>query len=126
MLAQALDRNMPGQIGPVGLWTLAILVVLCGAFTAMLDVRPWVVALVVLGQLIFFGAAPFFFDGTGSIPTACRHSAGLAAGRSPMPRPVPRSVPSVRNSAAMPNPRLANIFRATLPRKSCAIPPNCR
>ena len=65
MLAQALDRNMPGQIGPVGLWTLAILVVLCGAFTAMLDVRPWVVALVVLGQLIFFGAAPFFFGWNG-------------------------------------------------------------
>jgi adenylate cyclase len=65
MLAQALDRNMPGQIGPVGLWTLAILVVLCGAFTAMLDVRPWVVALVVLGQLIFFGAAPFFFEWNG-------------------------------------------------------------
>jgi adenylate cyclase len=65
MLAQALDRQLPGQVGPVGLWTLAILVVLCGAFTAMLDVRPWVVALAVLGQLVFFGAAPFLFEWNG-------------------------------------------------------------
>jgi len=65
MVAQLLDRQLPGQIGPVGLWTLAILVVLCGAFTAMLDVRPWVVALVILGQLAFFAAAPFFFEWRG-------------------------------------------------------------
>lgn len=65
MLAQALDRDLPADIGTVGLWTLAILVVLCGAFTAMLDVRPWVVALVVLGQLLFFGAAPFLFEWNG-------------------------------------------------------------
>jgi adenylate cyclase len=65
MLAQALDRQMPGQIGAAGLWILAILVVLCGAFTAMLDVRPWVVALAVLGQLIFFAGAPFFFEWNG-------------------------------------------------------------
>lgn len=65
MLAQLLDRQLPGQVGTVGLWTLAILVVLCGAFTAMLDVRPWVVALAILGQLLFFGAAPFFFEWNG-------------------------------------------------------------
>jgi len=62
MLAQLLDRNLPGDVGPLGLWVLAILVVLCGTFTAMLDVRPWVVSLAVLGQLAFFGAAPFFFE----------------------------------------------------------------
>ena len=28
----------------------------------MLDVRPWVVALAIVGQLIFFGCAPFFFE----------------------------------------------------------------
>jgi adenylate cyclase len=31
----------------------------------MLDVRPWVVALAILGQLAFFGAAPFFFEWNG-------------------------------------------------------------
>lgn len=65
MVAQLLDRRLPRPAGPVSLWALAILVVLCGAFTAMLDVRPWVLALAVLGQLIFFTAAPFFFERSG-------------------------------------------------------------
>jgi adenylate cyclase len=65
MTAQALDGRFPGRLQSAGLWTLAILVVLCGAFTAMLDVRPWIVALAVLGQLIFFGAAPFLFEWRG-------------------------------------------------------------
>lgn len=65
MLAQLLDRNLPRQIGPLGLWILAILVVLCGVFTAMLDVRPWVVATAVLGQLAFFGLTPFYFEWRG-------------------------------------------------------------
>jgi adenylate cyclase len=65
MTAQLLDGRLPGPAGTMSLWTLAILVVLCGAFTAMLDVRPWVVALVVVGQLIFFGFAPFFFEWNG-------------------------------------------------------------
>ena len=65
MLAQLLDRRLPNPVGPVSLWVLAILVVLCGAFTAMLDVRPWVVALAVLGQLIFFVGAPFVFEWRG-------------------------------------------------------------
>jgi adenylate cyclase len=65
MLAQLLDRRLPSPAGSGSLWALAILVVLCGAFTAMLDVRPWVVALAVVGQLIFFGGAPFLFEWSG-------------------------------------------------------------
>ena len=65
MLAQLLDRRLPNPVGSVSLWVLAILVVLCGAFTAMLDVRPWVVALAVLGQLVFFVGAPFVFEWRG-------------------------------------------------------------
>ncbi|HEY0629772.1 MAG TPA: adenylate/guanylate cyclase domain-containing protein [Sphingomicrobium sp.] len=65
MAAQLLDLRLPRQAGPVSLWILAILVVLCGAFTAMLDVRPWVVALIIVGQLAFFGFAPFYFEWTG-------------------------------------------------------------
>ncbi|QDP20067.1 adenylate/guanylate cyclase domain-containing protein [Sphingomonas xanthus] len=66
MLAQLLDRRLPSPAGPLSLWVLAILVVLCGAFTAMLDVRPWVVALSILGQLLFFTGAPFLFEWTGT------------------------------------------------------------
>ena len=65
MSAQLLDLRLPRPAGPISLWVLAILVVLCGVFTAMLDVRPWVVALAILGQLIFFGSAPFFFEWNG-------------------------------------------------------------
>lgn len=65
MTAQLLDLRLPRAAGPVSLWALAVLVVLCGAFTAMLDVRPWVLSLVVLGQLIFFAGAPFVFEWTG-------------------------------------------------------------
>ena len=65
MLAQLLDGRLPGPASSLSLWVLAVLVVLCGAFTAMLDVRPWVVALAVLGQLIFFAGAPFIFEWRG-------------------------------------------------------------
>ena len=65
MTAQLLDRRLPMPASPVSLWVLAVLVVLCGAFTAMLDVRPWVVALAVLGQLVFFVGAPFIFEWRG-------------------------------------------------------------
>jgi adenylate cyclase len=65
MAAQLLDRRLPMPAGSVSLWALAVLVVLCGAFTAMLDVRPWVVALAVLGQLVFFAGAPFIFEWRG-------------------------------------------------------------
>lgn len=65
MAAQLLDLRLPRPAGPVSLWALAALVVLCGAFTAMLDVRPWVVALAIFGQLLFFGLAPFYFEWSG-------------------------------------------------------------
>ncbi len=65
MVAQLLDGRLPQPASSPSLWSLAILVVLCGAFTAMLDVRPWVVALTIFGQLTFFGLAPFFFEWRG-------------------------------------------------------------
>ena len=65
MLAQVLDRRLPGKIGPSALWVLAVLVVLSGAFTAMLDVRPWVLGLAVLGQFAFYGITPFWFENSG-------------------------------------------------------------
>jgi adenylate cyclase len=64
MAAQLLDLRLPQAAGPASLWALAILVVLCGAFTAMLDVRPWVLAFVVVGQLLVFGGSPFTFEWT--------------------------------------------------------------
>lgn len=65
MAAQLLDLRLPRAAGPASLWALAVLVVLCGAFTAMLDVRPWILGFVIIGQLLFFAGSPFVFEWTG-------------------------------------------------------------
>ncbi|MDQ3077691.1 MAG: adenylate/guanylate cyclase domain-containing protein [Pseudomonadota bacterium] len=65
MIAQLLDRRLPGQLGGGTLWLLAILVVISGAFTAMLDVRPWVAGLAIAGQIIFYVSTPFFVESIG-------------------------------------------------------------
>jgi adenylate cyclase len=65
MLAQALDRRMPGRINGAALWILAIFVVLAGAFTSMIDVRPGMLSVLIVAQLLFFSAAPFLFEWRG-------------------------------------------------------------
>ncbi len=65
MMAQLLDGRMPGRIGSNALWILAVLVVLTGMFTAMLDVRPWIAGLAILAQIAFYGATPFMFEAIG-------------------------------------------------------------
>lgn len=65
ILAQTLDRHFPSRPASLNLWVLAILVVLAGAFTAMLDVRPWVAGLAIIGQFAFFFLAPFGFSWVG-------------------------------------------------------------
>ncbi|WP_114228880.1 CHASE2 domain-containing protein [Sphingomonas sediminicola] len=65
MLAQWLDGRTPAPTGALGLWALALLVVLAGAFTAMLDVRGWILGLVLVGQLVFFVVTPFWLQSIG-------------------------------------------------------------
>jgi adenylate cyclase len=65
MLAQILDNRMPGRIANGALWVIAIFVVLAGAFTSMVEVRPWVLSLQIVGQLLFFSAVPFLFEWQG-------------------------------------------------------------
>ena len=65
MLVQALDRRLPGRINGAALWVLAIFVVLAGAFTSMVDVRPGMLSVLIVGQLLFFSAAPFLFEWRG-------------------------------------------------------------
>ena len=60
MLAQLLDGRLLQPIAPWALAALAILVVVAGALTAMVDVRLWVLALILLAQAAFFIAVPFF------------------------------------------------------------------
>lgn len=65
MLTQALDRRLPGRINGTALWILAVFVVLAGTFTSIIDVRPGMLSILIAGQLLFFGAAPFLFEWRG-------------------------------------------------------------
>ena len=72
LLAQLLDGETPPPTNNAALWMLAALVVLSGAFTAMLDVRPWVLALVLVGQFGFYVITPYWLQNigvdTGNLP----------------------------------------------------------
>ena len=61
MLAQLLDKRLPGRVDGYALWIVAIFVVLAGTFTSMIDIRPGILTLVIIGQLAFFATVPFLF-----------------------------------------------------------------
>jgi adenylate cyclase len=65
MLAQLLDGRLPGRVSGFALWIVAIFVVLAGTFTSMIDIRPGMLTLVIIGQLAFFFAVPFLFEFQG-------------------------------------------------------------
>ena len=65
MLAQLLDERRPRRLGGGSLWVLAVLVVVSGAFTAMLDVRPWVAGLAIFAQIAFYLLTPYLFETLG-------------------------------------------------------------
>jgi adenylate cyclase len=65
MLTQLLDRRLPGRVNPAALWIVAVFVVLAGTFTSMIDTRPGVLTLLIIGQLAFFGVVPVLFEWQG-------------------------------------------------------------
>ena len=62
MLTQLLDGRLPGRVNGAALWVVAAFVVLAGTFTSMIDIRPGILTLVIVGQLAFFAAVPFLFE----------------------------------------------------------------
>jgi len=66
MLSQLLDRLQYAPIPQWGLWLVAMLVVAAGAMTALSDAKAWKVALMLLGQAIFFIALPFWLQWQGT------------------------------------------------------------
>ena len=62
LLAQVLDGRMPGQISPWSLWLAAFFIVVAGGLTSLLDVRGWKLVLILIAQLIFFAALPFYLQ----------------------------------------------------------------
>lgn len=65
MLAQLLDKAKYRAIPPWETWGLALLVVLAGALSSLGEPRPWKMALLMLGQLVLFGALPFYLQWHG-------------------------------------------------------------
>ena len=59
LLAQLLDGRMPRPLSGATLWLAAILVVTAGALTALLEMRGLRLALVLVGQFVFFVSLPF-------------------------------------------------------------------
>jgi adenylate cyclase len=68
LLAQLLDGRMPQPIFGWALWLAAFFVVLAGALTALLEMRGWKLALVLVGQFVFFVSLPFLLHG-GNVDT---------------------------------------------------------
>jgi adenylate cyclase len=62
VLAQLLDGRMPAAIPAWALWIAALGAVAAGALTALLELRGWKLALVLLFQLGFFGYLPFLLQ----------------------------------------------------------------
>lgn len=66
MLAQLLDGARFAPIPRWALWVVAFLVVAAGALTALSDARAWKVAVMLVGQAIFFVALPFYLQWQGT------------------------------------------------------------
>jgi adenylate cyclase len=79
LLAQLLDGRMPRNIPAWALWMAALGVVVAGGLTALLEMRTWKLVLVLIGQLIFFAALPFYLQAT-DVDTLGLPAAGWGVG----------------------------------------------
>ncbi|WP_188238206.1 adenylate/guanylate cyclase domain-containing protein [Sphingopyxis sp. LK2115] len=79
MLAQQLDKAWARPLAGPTLWVLALLIVLAGGLTSLIDLRARWVALAFLGQMAFFIAFPFWLQGRG-VDTTTLPTFGWAVG----------------------------------------------
>jgi adenylate cyclase len=79
MLAQQLDNAWSRPLSSPVLWVLAVLIVLAGGLTSLIDLRARWVALAFLGQMAFFIAFPFWLQGRG-VDTTTLPTFGWAVG----------------------------------------------
>ncbi len=66
MLKQQLDNDWPVPLSSAILWAAAILVVIAGGLSSLVDTRAWVAALIMVGQLAGFLALPFWLQSVGT------------------------------------------------------------
>ncbi len=62
MLAQQLDGRMPAAVPPWSLWLAAIAAVAAGAFSSLLELRGWKLALILAVQIAAIAALPFWLQ----------------------------------------------------------------
>ena len=79
LLAQLLDGRMPAASPGWALWVAALGVVAAGALTSLLEVRSWQLALILVFQLAFFAALPFYLQSI-EVDTLNLPAAGWGAG----------------------------------------------
>ncbi|WP_428630576.1 CHASE2 domain-containing protein [Sphingopyxis sp.] len=79
MLAQQLDNAWSRPLSSPVLWILAILIILAGGLTSLIDMRARWVAVAFLGQMAFFIAFPFWLQGKG-VDTTTLPTFGWAIG----------------------------------------------
>lgn len=79
MLAQQLDNAWARPLSGLALWVLAVLIVIAGGLTSLIDVRARWVALAFFGQMAFFVAFPFWLQGRG-VDTTTLPTFGWAIG----------------------------------------------
>jgi len=65
MLKQQLEGDWPQPLSSPALWAAAVLIVVAGGLTALIDARASAVALLIAGQLAAFFALPFWLQGQG-------------------------------------------------------------
>lgn len=66
MLKQQLDNDWPVPLSSAALWATAILVVVAGGLSSLIDARAWLVTTTMIGQLAGFIALPFWLQGIGT------------------------------------------------------------
>jgi adenylate cyclase len=62
LLAQLLDGRMPAPLPGWALWVAALGVIAAGGLTSLLEVKSWRLAVVLVFQVVFFLALPFYLQ----------------------------------------------------------------
>lgn len=66
MLKQQLDNDWPVPLSSAALWATAVLVVVAGGLSSLIDARAWLVTTAMVGQLAGFILLPFWLQGMGT------------------------------------------------------------
>jgi adenylate cyclase len=62
LLAQLLDGRLLPRLSPALLWTFALLLVLAGSLTSLLEMRSWKLPAAIAAQILLFAGLPFWLQ----------------------------------------------------------------